>query len=734
MNADTAQREQSLQPATWPAANAAYLKGQWQRLRLLLERRILWLRYQWNEQDRAVGNLQGPEAIIRDAAVDRLLVPEDARAEREFYDTDPRARGVCDALARLEVDLRACSERMAAVGQPAALDVLCRLFELDNFERDNLLLAAAPEFDASFARLYAYVQDDANLRQATPQLALALLCNGEVGRQAVKSCLLPGATLRGQRLVELDAASARSFPTRALQLDERVRNYLDGVNHLDKRVLDVLRPVAPLPLSRAHSVMVDQAANWLKTEDGKLHWQGALLCGAPGSAREAMAGGLAAQLKLHLYRLDVNRVPTGAELLDFVALLGREAILSHLALFLEVPEADSAPAGNTDTVRDLIERLPLFCLVAGRSMPAVERPLLVIPIPALDMEERRTMWRQALAASGYPATGRIDGIAEQFDFGPRRIMQTVQAAAQRVCSRRPENDDAPTAEDLWEAARAKTSWRSSELARPLQSAYTWDDIVLPEDVRRQLFEIAAQVIHRGLVYHEWDFGSKLLRGRGLSVLFSGVSGTGKTMAAEVLSRHLRLDLYRVDLAGVVNKYVGETEKNLRRIFDDAESAGAILFFDEADALFGRRTEIRDSHDRFANIEVNYLLQRMEDYRGLSILATNRKADLDRAFLRRLRFLVDFPFPDTDRRRRIWRKVFPPRTPLGELDYDLLARMEITGGSIRNVALAAAFLAAQSQTAVEMSHLLHAARREYAKIDKLMTDAEFPRAVEGIRRP
>jgi SpoVK/Ycf46/Vps4 family AAA+-type ATPase len=232
------------------------------------------------------------------------------------------------------------------------------------------------------------------------------------------------------------------------------------------------------------------------------------------------------------------------------------------------------------------------------------------------------------------------------------------------------------------------------------------------------------VANRDQVYEAWGFGAKLSRGRGISALFSGPSGTGKTMAAEILANHLMLDLYRVDLAGVVSKYIGETEKNLRRVFEAAEQSGAILFFDEADALFGKRTEVKDSHDRYANIEVNYLLQRMEDYRGLAVLATNMKSVLDNAFLRRLRFLVEFPFPDADSRRRIWQRVFSPRAPVDGLDYNFLARFEIAGGSIRNIALNAAFLASHKKVPIGMDHVMRATRREYSKIDKLITQAEF----------
>jgi SpoVK/Ycf46/Vps4 family AAA+-type ATPase len=248
--------------------------------------------------------------------------------------------------------------------------------------------------------------------------------------------------------------------------------------------------------------------------------------------------------------------------------------------------------------------------------------------------------------------------------------------------------------------------------------------VLPEPQRQILAQVAVHVRRRARVYDDWGFAARSSRGLGVSALFSGPSGTGKTMAAEVLANELGLDLFRIDLSSVVSKYIGETEKNLRRVFDAAEEGGAILLFDEADALFGKRSEVKDSHDRYANIEVGYLLQRMEAYRGLAILTTNLKDSLDPAFLRRLRFVVQFPFPDALQREEIWRRVFPRETPVESLEPKLLARLGVAGGNIRNIALNAAFLAADEGEPVRMGHLLRAARSEYAKIEKPLTAAEI----------
>jgi SpoVK/Ycf46/Vps4 family AAA+-type ATPase len=281
-----------------------------------------------------------------------------------------------------------------------------------------------------------------------------------------------------------------------------------------------------------------------------------------------------------------------------------------------------------------------------------------------------------------------------------------------------------TGEELWRSCREESGAALDDLAQRITPCYVFSDIVVVEQVRAQLRELASQVEQRGRVYETWGFGAQLSRGRGITSLFAGPSGTGKTMAAEILAAHLNLNLYRIDLAGVVSKYVGETEKNLRRVFDAAERSGAILFFDEADALFGSRTEVRDSHDRYANVEINYLLQRMEDYTGLAILATNRRGAVDSAFLRRLRFVIDFPFPGADERRSIWELVFPAQAAREDIDFGFLAGFELTGGSIKSIAVNAAFLAAGEQKPIQMEHLVRAAGREYTKLSKPISAAEF----------
>jgi SpoVK/Ycf46/Vps4 family AAA+-type ATPase len=313
--------------------------------------------------------------------------------------------------------------------------------------------------------------------------------------------------------------------------------------------------------------------------------------------------------------------------------------------------------------------------------------------------------------------GALDLLAAQFDLDGPRIHASVAEALASV-------DGAGLADALWDAGRARARASLEGLAQRIEPVATRGQLVLPADSMALLDALAAHVRNRATVYEQWGFGAQGRRGLGISALFTGPSGTGKTMAAEVLAGELRLDLYRIDLSAVVSKYVGETEKNLRRVFDAAEEGGVLLFFDEADALFGKRSEVKDSHDRFANIEINYLLQRMEDYRGVAVLATNMKGALDPAFLRRIRFVVSFPIPDLASRTEIWRGVFPPSTPTDGLDPRRLAQLTVTGGSIHNIAINAAFMAADQGEPVRMDHVLRATRMEFAKIERPLPESDI----------
>lgn len=706
----------------WQEANHRYLNDQLRRLRLLLQRRVRWLRCQWQHDPLQTYRHQ----VISNAQADWLLAGEDQHAEMHFYHADPGAAAISRSIQETEQALTRQAQALQEAEASPALEVLGHLFGLTPFEQNVLLLCLAPELDPTFAQLYAYVQDDVTRKYATPHLALTLFAHDSGDQQTVQASFLPQAPLRRLNLVICEVAlPGAPSGARPLRLDERIADYIRGINRPDERMADLLRPLPPALLASSHHELVDRLARVFEAQAGRGPWPLVNLIGPPEVGKRAVAAALCDHLGLRLSQLEAGRLlAPGVERQDLLRVLEREAVLLQFACYLDASELDLTDKALAAALHDVVERLGIFFIVGSRERWQCERDMVAVQVPKLDAHTQRDLWRQALADSGQKVHDHIETIVQQFDFGPQAISRAVTAAQNGALLRTQGEEATLTAADLWQACREQVSWRLDELAQRILPCYTRDDIVLPEEASRQLVEIAAQVTHRPHVYEKWGFGAKLSRGRGISALFAGPSGTGKTMAAEVLANQLQLDLYRIDLAGVVSKYIGETEKNLKKVFDAAEQSGAILLFDEADALFGKRTEVKDSHDRYANIEVNYLLQRMEEYRGLAILATNRKSALDQAFLRRLRFLVDFPFPDAESRRRIWRKVFPPQAAIQDLDYAALARLDIPGGNIKNIALNAAFLAADAGAPIGMDHILHAARREYVKVEKIITQSEF----------
>jgi hypothetical protein len=724
-----AEQLQAPPTATWFDRNQAYLRLELQRLRLLFKRKVRWLRSKWQQDP--LGPSQG--AVISDAFADRLLADDELAAETKFYAEDPVSQDIGRTIEANRADLDQMRQLPPESGGPPAIEVLSRKFGLQSCERDLLLLCWALDEDPAFPWLCAYVQDDVHARFVTLQLALSLWCADDEEADRWRRALLPGAPLRRFHLIAVDDGQpALMFSQRPLRIEDRVASYLRGINALDENVAFSLHPVPAVPIAGAQLKLVDDLVRWAESVPPGQAWPPFFLTGPPNASKEVVAREFCARFGVQLCALDPKSLPlTAPERHQLLHLLERETVLSHLGVYIDVGEIDAGDRSLRAAIQDWIELSGGVLFVGGREQWKIARHTIPIAVPRADVAAQRNLWSAALGAQTHALDGLIDGIVQQFDLGPQAIPQAVNSAV--AAARRRSRDSELQAKDLWQACREQVGWRLGEMAQRLEPCYSWEDIVLPENVFMQLREIADQVAARAQVYESWGFGARLPRGRGIGALFSGPSGTGKTMAAEILAQHLKIDLYRIDLAGVVSKYIGETEKNLRNVFEAAEQSGAILFFDEADALFGKRSEVKDSHDRYANIEVNYLLQRMEDYRGLAILCTNRRAALDRAFLRRLRFLLDFPFPDWNHRRLIWRKAFPPAAPVESLDFDALSRMEISGGNIRNIALNAAFLAAGQKTAIGMEHILHAARREYAKIDKLLTEAEFGEHFRGMNK-
>jgi hypothetical protein len=611
-----------------------------------------------------------------------------------------RAAGTPDAdahLAAAEIDLETARGELAI---DAPVDLLTDLFGLTPFERDLLLLAAGVELDSSLAAACAAVQAASPLAP-TFSVALAALPAPHW------SALLPERPLRHWRLIEVDGGV--SLTRAALRIDERILHFVAGLNVLDARLRPLVRAVAVSDLvATSHRAAAARVAAALDADPAGATIQ---LSGDDAQGAEDVAALVCSERGWTLYALSSADVPAGrAERLALADLWSREAALLDAALLVSSgAEPASAALG------DFLDAVAGPTFVTLRDPLPLRRATQVHAVTAPGWEEQRALWRLALGERTHVAPETLDRLAGHARASARDIARLgPQLAASGL---------EPEA-----ALRAVSQLRPrgglDALAERVRPAACWHDLVLPSPTIDLLREIAAHARHGHTVHDAWGFGAITNRGRGLAALFVGDSGTGKTLAAEVLANDLGLDLHRIDLAQVVSKYIGETEKNLRRVFDAAEEAGGILFFDEADALFGKRSDVKDSHDRYANIEVSYLLQRMEAYRGIAILATNMKAALDRAFQRRVRFIVPFPFPDAALRRQIWSRAFPPGVPTEALDAELLSRLAVSGGTIANIALRAAFRAARAGGAVTMAHVLAAARGEYDKLERAWSDAEL----------
>ena len=596
-------------------------------------------------------------------------------------------------------------------GMPSALETLCAAFRLSPFERDILLLCAAVELDSSVASLVTLLSGDSLRSSPTFSLALAALPDPHW------SALTPAAPLRRFRMIEVSAGLA--LTSSPLRIDERILHYLTGIQYLDERLNGLVEKFQiPGALTPSHKYIVRRITDLCAQTNVNARLPVIQLCGSDSELKKDIAAWVCNALGLNLCVMNAGNIPSDPFQLDgFLRLWEREAFLAQSALLIDCSDNNATDKTHNSAVTRFIETAGGMILIAtmDRRHPE-QRRAVTFDIPLPPAAEQRALWITALGDNAVRLGGQLDHLTAQFQLSPQGIRASCDEALGVA------TDDFESA--LWDACRKQVRPRLEQLAQHIEPVASWDDLVLPAMQKETLRAVAMHVRLRHRVYESWGFAAKSERGLGISTLFTGASGTGKTLAAEVLANDLRLDLFRIDLSQVVNKYIGETEKNLKRVFDAAEAGGAILLFDEADALFGKRSEVKDSHDRYANIEVSYLLQRMESYRGLAILTTNMKEALDTAFLRRIRFIVQFPFPDAIQRTEIWRRIFPTKTPTEHLDPERLSMLQVAGGNIRNIALAAAFLAAEGNCPVDMTHIRQAVKREYAKIEKQISASEM----------
>ncbi|HLP88224.1 MAG TPA: ATP-binding protein [Nostocaceae cyanobacterium] len=611
-------------------------------------------------------------------------------------------------LLECYIEGKSPSNLAESTSQSWALGQLSSKFHLQNLERDILLLCVGREIDPNFANLCA--QAAGNPHQSYPTLSLALAAFPG----ANWFVLSPQNPLQQWKMIEF--VPGFSLTQATMRIDQRILCYLLGVAAVDQQLFgiasfpDLENNTISLPPSQ--KVIADQLIATWSQSPGKLpHLQ---LCGDDYSSKFQIFSNVCDRLNYNLGIISTTALPTNPhEIYQLTQRWEREAILSDRLLFLVCDNSTDDPQKKV-AISLFIENLHTPLIISTRERLQIPQGNIInFDVPPLSFEEQTAIWQTHLGEKAI-LNGEITKLASQFNLN----YTTIQAACQQA-----KNPASPSL--LWDFCRTQTRQQLDNLAQRIDTTANWDDLVLPENQRQVIADIASQLQHRPKVYQDWGFAEKSNRGLGITALFYGDSGTGKTMAAEILARQFNLDLYRIDLSAVVSKYIGETEKNLSRIFNAAESGGVILLFDEADALFGKRSEVKDSHDRHANLEVSYLLQRMEAYQGLAILTTNLKNALDTAFLRRIRFIVEFPFPNAEYRTMIWQRIFPPQTPTQELDFEKLGELPLAGGNIRNIALTAAFLAANNDEPVMMKHIKLAAQREQSKLQKLSVDQGLP---------
>jgi hypothetical protein len=646
---------------------------------------------------------------VSDAQVDQLL------AGPLRLDPGPLPELVA-ALAQVE----ARADLAESGGAELRLRRLIPAFDLDEIDLEILLVALAPDLDARFERLYAYLHDDVSRRRASVGLALEL-CTGEAGLVDHRHRLGPGAPLVAGGLVLVEETD-RPTLTRSLRVPDRVTAHLLGDDRADGLVATIRVEVEPLELPGTERVR-------RSLDVGTRLWY---VRERSGSAGRAWATAALAEAGFRVLGADLGRLTSGDDPVATATAFIREARLSGAAIVVGPVETlvERGPAA----VRAFAEAPAPVALIGGRGWdPSWSRDVpLLLDAPILSSEGRRAAWDAALSSIRAPSpdgadAAIVDGVdpataTAGFRLDPEQVRRAAIAARIAAAA-----DDAPLdAAALTAGARAQNAGGLERLARRVEARATWEHLVLPVSIAVQLRELTDRARFRARVLDDWGMGGGSARGSGVSALFAGDSGTGKTLSAEVVAADLGLDLYVIDLATVVDKYIGETEKNLDRIFAEADRVNGVLLFDEADAIFGKRSEVQDARDRYANVEIAYLLQRMERFDGLAVLTTNLRANVDEAFLRRLDVIVDFPMPEEDDRLHIWRRHLPTHVPQADdLDLAFLARaFKLSGGNIRNICLAAAFYAAAEDRPLGMADLIRGTEREYQKLGRLTHAEEF----------
>ena len=694
-----------------------FLQADLARLDVLLQKVIAEIGATRSRDDQMAG------LVVSSGEIDHLFAKQPADDAEERFPTFDALYG--QAEDAVSTALEAADEQ----GITPRLVQLATAFELNAFEYDAFLICLAPSLELRYERIFGYIQDDITLRRPTVNTILQVMMGDFDERLRFLPAFLKNNRLIHNRLVRTTGERDDPGPllSRQLVADECVVAWLLGQYEPDIRLQHFIELFPDEPSEEDRLLA---AESWTSVIEGLNGQTVALFHGPDMGIQIATAKLLAASSDLPLMTFDIElSAAAGVPNSEALSTVIRDARLTGSALFVQGWDVCLSSGPPAPDLVKLLFGANCPIVVSSEKMwhsHGIERPdsILRVTLERPTYRRRLEFWQYYLKNINFPMAEDVEAqpIASQFALTSRQIQDSVATARDYALQR----GDVIQRRDLITAARAHSSPNLSGLAQKIEPRYGWDDLIVPNDQKEMLQELVQMVKGRGVVMEEWGVGRKLKTSAGVTVLFAGPPGTGKTMAAEVITSDLGLDLYKLDLSTVVSKFIGETEKNLGRIFDEAQSSSAVLFFDEADAIFGKRSEVKDSHDRYANMEVSYLLQRMEQYDGVTILATNLRANMDEAFTRRMQFIVDFPFPDEYDRMRIWQTLFPVDLPqVADIDLGLFAsRFKLAGGNIRNIIVSAAYLAASNGGKVTMDHLLHGTRRELQKMGRLVSDLDL----------
>ncbi len=665
-----------------------------------------------------------------------LYISEDeinAILKTPLFESKACARSVLEN-AKIEKITREINTKKAESikqGKELRLHILSELFHMQPFEVDALLVCLAPELDMRYEKLYSYFQNDVTRKRPSVDLVIKLLCSSTEERLWARDIFSHDSPLIRNRLLYLIGEEQVPLLSKFLKVDDRIINYLFGDNSIDRKIRNIAAIIKPQKSFRDLILPEDTITTFrnLLNNHSIVKVPMFFFYGPYGSGKKMAAEAVCNELGMSMLVVNSKALLKEQNLENLKPVL-REALLQNSSIYFEGFDTllKDENIGVTGILMEL-DRFPNLIFLSGEQYwePAgvlKNHSFISQAFPSPSLMLRKRLWESQLNGNAQDDVD-IHALAGKFNFSGGQIKDAISTAQNIRIAKNPGNPKL-SMEVLNMGCKAQSNRNLASYARKIEPHYTWDDIVLPHDIKKQLKEISGYIKYRGIVYTDWGFDKKFSLGKGLNALFSGPSGTGKTMSVEIIAHDAGLDVYKIDLSNVVSKYIGETEKNLSKIFKEAETSNAILFFDEADALFGKRSEIKDAHDRYANIEIGYLLQKMEEYEGVVILATNLSKNIDDAFLRRMQFVIDFPFPDENMRKLIWSGMFPKGAPrAGDIDYTFFAeRLKLAGGNIKNIAISSAFYAAEESSAIGMHHIMRAAKKEYLKMGKPFLKEEF----------